>query len=152
MAVTIQEAVDIVGDFATKLPALALSQLGETVGAIKDDMTEEGSPVTYPIIWDSPRQQAAFFATDGFGKGIPTGRSGQHVGGWLQSSITDGWALSNPSPAAAISGFYAGEQWQSSIHSGRWLHIATSVAEHLALLPGQLMAKVSALWNESIHK
>ncbi|MGB1285061.1 MAG: hypothetical protein ACPG7F_00895 [Aggregatilineales bacterium] len=32
--------------------------------------------VRYPIQWASERQRKAFFATDGFGKGIPTRRTG----------------------------------------------------------------------------
>jgi hypothetical protein len=35
---------------------------------------EPGSP-KYPIRWTSERQRRAFFATDGFGRGIPTKRS-----------------------------------------------------------------------------
>jgi hypothetical protein len=35
---------------------------------------EPGSP-KYPIRWPSERQRRAFFATDGFGRGIPTKRS-----------------------------------------------------------------------------
>lgn len=32
-------------------------------------------PVRYPIQWTSEKQRRAFFATDGFGRGIPTRRS-----------------------------------------------------------------------------
>lgn len=164
MAVTVLEAIDIVGNFATKLPALALSQLEVVVGAIRQEMTSPGSEVQYPIAWDTPKQRAAFFASDGFGKGIPTGRTGDYQGAWVVDSIANGFALTNHSQsfatedhpaefkAAAISGFYRGEQWQSSIHAGRWLHIATAITDNIALLPGQLMAKVSALWNESVNK
>jgi hypothetical protein len=33
-------------------------------------------PVKYPIRWTSERQRRAFFATNGFGRGIPTKRTG----------------------------------------------------------------------------
>ena len=33
-------------------------------------------PVHYPIRWTSERQRRAFFASDGFGRGIPTKRTG----------------------------------------------------------------------------
>lgn len=33
--------------------------------------------VKYPIRWTSERQRRAFFATDGFGRGIPTRRTGR---------------------------------------------------------------------------
>jgi hypothetical protein len=39
-------------------------------------------PVSYPFVWTSVRQRAAFFATNGFGRGIPTRRTGLMVAGW----------------------------------------------------------------------
>jgi hypothetical protein len=43
--------------------------------------TIPGPPV-YPIDWTSERQRKAFFASDGFGRGIPTKRTGQIVAEW----------------------------------------------------------------------
>jgi hypothetical protein len=40
--------------------------------------------VHYPIQWKSERQRRAFFATDGFGRGIPTKRTG---------TVQEGWAM-----------------------------------------------------------
>lgn len=48
---------------------------------IKDLSTEPGSP-HYPIRWKSPKQRRAFFATDGFGGGIPTARNHRLSQGW----------------------------------------------------------------------
>lgn len=57
-------------------------------------------PPKYPIRWSSERQRKAFFATDGFGRGIPTRRTGNIAAGWEVSSIPDGDGvsiiLSNP--------------------------------------------------------
>lgn len=36
----------------------------------------------YPIQWTSEKQRKAFFATNGFGRGIPTKRSGKLQDGW----------------------------------------------------------------------
>lgn len=38
--------------------------------------------VHYPIQWQSDKQRAAFFATDGFGHGIPYKRTGKMVAAW----------------------------------------------------------------------
>jgi hypothetical protein len=38
-------------------------------------LQQEPGPPKYPIRWTSERQRRAFFATDGFGRGIPTKRS-----------------------------------------------------------------------------
>lgn len=50
--------------------------------------------VHYPIQWTSERQRLAFFATDGFGHGIPYERSGDlvkdwHVRGDYRNGFTD---------------------------------------------------------------
>ena len=38
--------------------------------------------VKYPIAWTTPKQKRAFFATKGFGRGIPTQRTGALSKGW----------------------------------------------------------------------
>lgn len=40
-------------------------------------------PVVYPIEWKSERQRRAFFATNGFGKGIPYKRTGTLKASWF---------------------------------------------------------------------
>ena len=48
-------------------------------------------PVKYPIRWKTERQRKTFFATRGFGRGIPTRRTGAVQSGWeLEWSITSG--------------------------------------------------------------
>lgn len=43
--------------------------------------TEPG-PVKYPIRWTSVKQRKAFFASNGFGRGIPAVRSHELANGW----------------------------------------------------------------------
>lgn len=58
----------------------------------------------YPIRWTSERQRRAFFASKGFGRGIPTRRTGRIARDWevVVIASTDGAliALSNPHPEA----------------------------------------------------
>lgn len=56
---------------ANKNAPLLLADLRKAPGAVK-----------YPIAWKSAKQRKAYFATDGFGRGIPTQRSGALGGGW----------------------------------------------------------------------
>lgn len=44
----------------------------------------------YLIIWQSERQRKAFFATNGFGKGIPTQRSGALPAAWAVNQTVRG--------------------------------------------------------------
>lgn len=50
----------------------------------------------YPIIWQSERQRKAFWATNGFGRGIPTQRSGKLQASWSvkQETTATGGSLS----------------------------------------------------------
>ena len=45
-------------------------------------------PVKYPIDWTSEKQRKAFFASNGFGRGIPTKRTAALNEGWLSISTT----------------------------------------------------------------
>lgn len=47
-----------------------------------DDLREYPGPVKYPFRWKSERQRRAFFATDGFGYGIPYVRTFALRDGW----------------------------------------------------------------------
>lgn len=61
-------------------------------------------PPNYKIRWTSDRQRAAFFASNGFGRGIPTRRKGKIAEDWevLFIPSDDGaiLVLSNPHPEA----------------------------------------------------
>lgn len=48
-----------------------------------DELTTPAPPVQYPIQWASVKQQRAFFATNGFGAGIPTQRTGKIRNSWI---------------------------------------------------------------------
>lgn len=48
-----------------------------------DELRQYPGPVKYPFKWKSERQRRAFFATDGFGRGIPTVRTNALKDGWV---------------------------------------------------------------------
>jgi hypothetical protein len=110
--------------------------LQETAENVKSRMSEAGKPVTYPINWDSEKQRRAFFASDGFGGGIPYQRTGQYEASWTVERQPLGAHLAAPSPAAAIGGFPAG--WQSRIHRGRWNNLTRVLFEELAKIPDEI--------------
>lgn len=73
-------------DFLQKAPAI-LSEVVLEVSAryeqsIIDDLGDVPGPVQYPIEWSSEKQRRAFFATNGFGGGIPHQRQGRPGMGW----------------------------------------------------------------------
>lgn len=107
---------------------------------VKERMTEEGKPVTYPVQWDSERQKRAFFATKGFGKGIPYKRTNSYRFGWNMERSKFGVSLSNRSPAGAIGGMPTG--WQSRIHHGRWPYLLAVLFDELKKVPENLSARL----------
>lgn len=46
-------------------------------------------PPTYPLVWASAKQRRAYFATNGFGKGIPYRRTGNLSRGWAVAVTLD---------------------------------------------------------------
>src|SRR5690349_11752070 len=81
-----------------------LGTMRQTAKNVQVRMQEEGKPIQYPVQWDSERQRRAFFATKGFGKGIPYRRTGRYRLGWRISNQPFGAKLSNRRPAGAIGG------------------------------------------------
>lgn len=107
---------------------------------VKERMSEDGKPVRYPIDWDSQKQRRAFFATKGFGKGIPYRRSNRYRLGWNMERGRFGVRLQNQSPAGAVGGLTSG--WQSKIHRGRWPHLLTVLFDELKNVPADLSSRL----------
>ncbi len=57
--------------------------------ALAELRAQPGRP-KYPIRWKTERQRRAYFATDGFGGGIPSRRSGAVSRGWQWGFTSDG--------------------------------------------------------------
>lgn len=58
-----------------KIPKVGRKRLYDAARLIAKRMHKPGDEIEYPVHWDSKKQRRAFFATDGFGAGIPTQRT-----------------------------------------------------------------------------
>lgn len=88
------DIIDAIENNAGKLPALMETAFKRQARRIKSQLltalrTEPG-PVKYPIQWASERQRRAFFASNGFGRGIPTRRTGALVNAWEVNFVSVG--------------------------------------------------------------
>jgi hypothetical protein len=132
-----------------KIFEAAIEAMFTTAENIKTRMSEEGAPIRYPVQWDSEKQRRAFFATNGFGKGIPYKRTHKYRLGWKTTRQPyqghERVLLSNKHPAGAVGGMVSGTQWQSRIHRGRWNYILKILSDELSQLPYEINARIKAV-------
>lgn len=123
-----------------RIPAAGLRGLLATAKRVQKRMQEPGKPIKYPVQWDSPRQRKAFFASNGFGGGIPYRRRGIYENGWQLKPVENGFVLQNRTRAARfVGGLRSGRdispgKKQSTIHKGRWTLFRTVADEELRRL------------------
>lgn len=109
-----------------EIPDIGAQRIYNTMFKAQTILKKPGKRVRYPIWWESEKQRRAFFATDGFGKGIPYKRTGAYNAGFVirrtpnASRASVGYTLINPVPYAKYVGGGASGTGQSTIHLDRW--------------------------------
>jgi hypothetical protein len=136
--------------FAQGLPRAATLPIAKALALALESVSKPAPHPTYPIQWDSPRQRAAYYASGGFGRGIPYRRSGDYGSGWqVQGNIssegaTNGYALINTNERARYVQGDAQGSGQSRIHRGRWPLVSDVVNAAIANLPDRINAELCA--------
>lgn len=89
---------------------------------IETEMRKPAGPPDYPIRWKSERQRKAFFASNGFGRGIPTRRTGTYIQGWKVIfrglNVSDGVVIELVNPVSYSD--YVGGGNAQPFHIDRW--------------------------------
>lgn len=117
-----------------------------------------GKRIRYPVNWDSERQRRAFFATDGFGRGIPTRRTDTYVKGWhirrnpRAARALPGWSLINETNYARYVGGSAYGDGQSSIHRGRWILARDVMDNAVNGLPNEIEQYITQVARKNMGK
>lgn len=100
-----------------------------------------------PYQWASEKQRRAFFASDGFGRGIPSRRTDSLRFGWRVNSWASGTktTIVNTEPHAL---FVMGDAQQQGHIADRWKHYSQVIADSMA---GAMRAVDSAVarWLKS---
>jgi hypothetical protein len=98
---------------------------------ILDDLRAYPGPVKYPFRWKSERQRRAFFATDGFGHGIPYVRTNALRDSW-QTRIQDqrGGAIFEVENNADYARFVVGDDAQPGHLATGWQSAGAIVAKY----------------------
>jgi hypothetical protein len=128
--------------FPDRLRNALRGPLGRAANVALKQLTRIPGPPRYPLRWSSDRQRRAFFATDGFGGGIPTRRSDSIVNEWraLFQQTKDGGTLiiENDHPAAT---FLQGSNQQPFHKDTGWVRV-DDVSEDFLKLAGDVTADV----------
>lgn len=85
-----------------------------------------------PYKWTSAKQRSAFFATDGFGRGIPSERTHGLSNGWTMQEANSDWntvKIENEAPEAV---WVMGDGQQIGHKADGWRYWADVVASNLA--------------------
>lgn len=134
--------------FIRRTPSAARSVLEDTAIRIQTRMNVRQEKSDYPVTWDSARQRRAFFATNGFGHGIPYERTGNTKFA-VDKRFENEIQLFAPHPAGAVFGMPTANFWQSRIHRQTWPVLKTVLAEELKKLPKAIMASLKIVFTES---
>jgi hypothetical protein len=106
------------------IPHVVNADIQRALELARDELAQPGKPSTSPVHWDSEKQRRAYFATDGFGAGIPYKRTGEYERGWQVKQTGTGTAreftISNKTVWSKYVGGTAYGKAQSNIHAGRW--------------------------------
>jgi hypothetical protein len=137
-------------NFDEEIPKVGRQRIYLRMLRIKTRLSQPARKPGYPIQWDSEKQKRAYFATDGFGKGIPYQRDGGTERAWDLQSLEDGYRLANESQGAFfVFGDLYKRKSQSRIHAGRWPETKVVTFEELAALPEEIQADIEAAKKRS---
>jgi len=125
-------------NLAAEIPKVSRRRIYNTMLKIRTRMRTPGKAVNYPVRWASDRQRRAFFATNGFGRGIPTARTDRYRMGWEISPVAEGYMLKNSVPYSKHVGGTAYATEQSPIHEGRWRVFRDEFDAEVKTLPAEL--------------
>lgn len=123
LSVTVNKSANLVRkgleDLAAETPKIGRQTIYDQLKEARAELSKPAKKITYPVNWDSQKQKIAFFASDGFGKGIPYMPTGASSAAWKIERKDNGWIIRNTFPAAKyLFGSATGDK-QSNIHKGR---------------------------------
>ena len=123
----------------------------ELLDELRDKPPRRAYPGDYPIEWTSENQRKAFFASDGFGGGIPTKRTDSIINSWevFGQSGNDGYSIitQNTNPASRfVVGSLAKDvaraaRFQQKFHAITGWKLATIAVQEWTGIAQQLFAK-----------
>lgn len=150
----IQAYRDLADDYPVVSRRAFRGELERVLKPALDLLKKEPGPPVYPIRWKTERQRRAFFATHGFGRGIPASRSQPPVvlEGWSLEVSGTGFdldvSLGNDVPWAR---YVQGDDAQPFHLDTGYVQAAPVFVEYEALAVDALIDTYFALWEFKEH-
>lgn len=137
-------------NFDNEIPQVGRQRIYLRMLRIKTRMSQPAPKPTYPIQWDSEKQKRAYFASNGFGNGIPYRRKGIIEKAWQLEKLEEGYRLANEQTGAFfVFGDMFQRKSQSTIHAGRWPLTKVIAFDELAQLPQEIQVDIEAAKKRS---
>lgn len=153
------KALDVLEAFADAYPELAQEAVKSAVERYKapflDELRHYPPRVKYPIAWQSERQRKAFFATDGFGQGIPTRRTFKLRDGWnvyvdfFKDGATVNVTNSQPYTPFVVGKLRAiGADWQQRFHKNSgWPEASVTIDSWIEDFRQEALRQLNEYWK-----
>ena len=133
-------------DLAAEVPKVSRQRIYNFMRKVQARMRKPGKAIRYPVKWDSEKQRRAFFASNGFGRGIPARRTGKYNQAWaIQRLGETGYRLTNPTKYSQYVGGTAYGTSQSRIHGGRWPVMRDVFDDQFEKLPQEIQDALVAV-------
>jgi len=106
-------------DFTREVPLIGRKRIYDMMREAKSILSTPGSPISYPVQWDSEKQRIYVIAMLRDRNNLPYQRTGNLPDAWKIERDGEGYTMYNSQPAAVyVYGNYEGAR-QSRIHRGR---------------------------------
>lgn len=133
-------------DLRAEIPKIGRSTIYDRLEIARKELSKQPSMPKPPGLWDSEKQQIAYFKSGGFGAGIPYKPTGKASRSWVIRRAGEiGWTLTNTFKAAVyLFGNFEGER-QSVIHAGRRPNFAETLKIHIERLPKTIQQNIDSV-------
>lgn len=112
--------------------AFAEYVIGNSSHGLKHEPVRITHDENNPYIWQSEKQRKAFFASDGFGAGIPTQRTGEMSAAWSYTESNSDWGRVNIINDSGYAGFVMGNAQQDGHKQDGWRYYLDVVQSNMA--------------------
>jgi hypothetical protein len=116
------------GTMKVAIAAMSEFMLGDEHHGLRYNPPRKTHGKGNPYHWQSDKQRRAFFATGGFGRGVPSKRTGKLSGGWQSSVDPYRKTLFNRVPYAK---YVQGDAQQTGHEIDGWRKVAKIIADNM---------------------